>query len=149
MKQKFSRKWKASSQRRKQRKYRVNAPLHVKRKFLSATLSKELRKKYGRNIELRKGDEVKIMRGKFKGKQGKISDVDLKNSKVGIEGIQRVKKDGSKVNVFVHASNLKIINLDLEDRKRFKRKKLGEKTEKKLKSEGKEKKENKKQEKNV
>jgi len=121
MKKKFSTKWKASKQPRKQRKYRANAPIHIKRKFLAATLSKELREKYGkRNIEVRKGDEVKVMRGKFKGRQGKVTDVNVKDAKIGIEGVQRTKKDGTKVNVWFHASKVKIINLDTNDIKRLK-----------------------------
>jgi len=56
MKKKFSNSWKASKQVRKQRKFRYNAPLHIKHKFLSAHLSKELMKKYGtRNIPVKKG----------------------------------------------------------------------------------------------
>jgi len=71
MKQKWSSKWTGSVQARKQRKYRINAPLHVKRKFLSAGLSKELRKRYSRrSIALRKGDEVQVISGKFKKRQG-------------------------------------------------------------------------------
>lgn len=122
MKQKFSLKWKASKQPRKQRKYLWNAPFHIKRKFLSAHLDKELRKKYSRrNIEIRKGDEAKIMRGKFKGKQGKVDTVDAKKSRVSIEGIQGARKDGTKVNAWFHASKLKIIELNLDDRKRIKK----------------------------
>ena len=83
---------------------------------------------------VRKGDVVKIMRGKFKGKQGKITEVKLKISKVVIEGIQVKKQDGSKVNVRLQPSNLQIIELNLEDRKQME--KLGAKTtEKKEKKE--------------
>lgn len=121
MKKKFSTKWKASKQPRKQRKYSANAPLHIRKKFVSANLSKGLRKKYGkRNFPIRKGDIVKVMRGKFKKKQGKITDVKIKISKVIVEGIQIKKKDGSKVNVRLQPSNLQIIELNLEDRKRRK-----------------------------
>ena len=122
MKQKFSTKWKASKQPRKKRKYLANAPKHIKRKMISATLSKELRTKYGRNIEIRKGDEVEIMRGTFKKKKGKISGISMKKMKASIEGIQRTKKDGSKVNVWIHASKLRIIGLNNDDKKRMKRK---------------------------
>lgn len=119
MKKKFSTKWKASSQPRKQRKYRANAPLHLKKKLVSANLSKELRKKHGkRNIGIRKGDVVRIMRGKFKGKKGKITKVRLDISKVTIEGIQVKKQDGSKADIKLQPSNLQIIELNLEDRKR-------------------------------
>ena len=121
MKKKFSKHWRASKQPRKQRKYLANAPLHLKRRFLSANLSKELRKKYSRrSFALRKGDGVKIMRGSFKGKKGKISEVNLKKTKISIEGMQRQKKDGTKVNVFFHPSNLQIQELNLDDRKRIK-----------------------------
>ncbi len=122
MKRKFSTSWKSSKQPRKQRKYAANAPLHLKRKLLSVNLSKELRKKYGkRNIPLRKRDNVKIMRGKFKGKQGKVTEVKTKMEKIFIEKIQVKKRDGSSVNVPIRASNLQIIELNTEDRKRMKK----------------------------
>jgi len=119
MKKEFSASWKSSKQPRKQRKYRANAPLHLKRKLISANLSKELRKKYSkRNIPIRTGDVVKIMRGKFKKKQGKITEIRLKNQRIIVEGIQVKKQDGSKVNVKLQPSNLQIIELNMEDRKR-------------------------------
>ncbi|MGD2073036.1 MAG: 50S ribosomal protein L24 [Candidatus Thorarchaeota archaeon] len=121
MKQKFSTKWKTSKQKRKQKKYRANAPLHIRRKMMTANLKKDLRKKYGRNLPVKKGDTVKITRGKFKGKSGKINNVNLRNLKVSIEGIQVQKKDGTKVNVYFDASKLQIQELNLEDKKRLKK----------------------------
>ncbi len=119
MKKEFSKHWKSSKQPRKQRKYLANAPLHIKKKFISVNLSRELRKKYPkRNIPVKKGDVVKVMRGKFKKKQGKVIEVKLKLSKIIIEGIQVKKQDGSKVNVRLQPSNLQLIELNLEDRKR-------------------------------
>ncbi len=119
MKKKFSTTWKASKQPRKQRKYRANAPLSIKKKFVSCNLSKELRKKFGkRNIPVRKDDVVKIMCGKFKGKKGKITKVMMDISKVTVEGIQVKKQDGSKADVKLQPSNLQIIELNLNDRKR-------------------------------
>jgi len=121
MKKKFSTSWKSSKQTRKQRKYLANAPLHLRRKIMGANLSKELRKKYGkRSFPVRKEDEVKIMRGKSKGKTGKISVVESAKYRVAIEGIQRKKKDGTKINMFFHCSNLQITKLNLDDRKRLK-----------------------------
>ncbi len=121
MKNKFSTHWKGSKLPRKQRKYLANAPLHIKRKFVSVNLSKELRKKYGkRNVVARKGDSVKIMRGKFRGKQGKITEIKIKTSKIIVEGIQVKKHDGSKANIKMIPSNLQIIKLNLEDKKRLK-----------------------------
>ena len=121
MKQKFSKSWKSSKQPRKQRKYRANAPLNIRRKFLSCNLSKELRKKHRkRSIVVRKEDKVKVMRGKFKGKQGKVLEVNYALSKIIIEGIQVKKQDGSKVNIRLQPSNLQIIELNLDDKKRLK-----------------------------
>lgn len=120
MKKKFSAAWKGSSQIRKQRKYLANAPVHLKRKIMAANLSKELRKKYGkRSFPVRKGDEAKIMFGANKGKKGKISEIKIDKGRVAIEGIQNKKKDGTKVNVWFHASNLQIQELNLNDKKRI------------------------------
>lgn len=119
MNQEFSKTWVGSKQPRKQRKYLANAPIHIKRKQFSVNLSKELRAKYGkRNIELRKGDVVKIMIGRFKKQSGKVLDVKTKLNKIYIEGIQIKKMDGSKVNFPIKSSNLQIINLDMADKKR-------------------------------
>ena len=116
MKKKFSTAWKASSQPRKQRKYRANAPLHLRKKFVSVSLSKSLKKNSEhRNIPVKKNDKVKIIRGKFKGKSGKVLSVDLKYSKIIVEGIQVTKQDGSKANIKMQPSNLQII--EMTDRK--------------------------------
>lgn len=121
MKKEFSKNWKSSKQPGKQRKYLANAPLHIRKKFVSANFSKELRKSYKRrNIPLKKGDVIKIMRGKFKGKQGKVTEVKLKTSKIVVDGIQIKKQDGSKANVKLQPSNLQIIELNTEDKKRLK-----------------------------
>lgn len=131
MKKKFSNSWVSSVQKRKQVKFRINAPLHTKHKFLSANLSKSLRKKHNqRNIPLRKGDEVLVMRGKFKKKKAKISLVDIKNSRVALDGIQRTKKDGTKVNVYFNPSVVQIITLITDDKKRIKSSKQGKISEK-------------------
>ena len=119
MKKKYSNSWKGSKQPRKQRKYRANAPLHTRHKMASANLSKELRKKYSkRNFPIRKGDSVRIMRGEFRGKTGKVAEVNMKKLKILVEGINRTKKDGVKVGVLFDISNLQIKELNLTDKKR-------------------------------
>tara|TARA_Y100000310_G_scaffold345132_1_gene462070 strand:- start:3740 stop:4207 length:468 start_codon:yes stop_codon:yes gene_type:complete len=135
MRSDFSNAWKSSSQTRKQRKYRYNAPLHIQGKFLGVHLSKELRKKYGtRSMRIRKGDEVKVLRGSFSGKSGKVAEVDVKRGRVTIDGMQNKKKDGTKINAFFNSSNLVVTTLNNEDKKRFKRRKVVEskKVEKKV-----------------
>jgi large subunit ribosomal protein L24 len=121
MKTRFSTLWKSSKQPRKQRKYRYNAPLHIKNKFMSAHLSKDLRLKYKRrNITVRKGDTVKILRGQFKGKSGKVDRVNMKKTKVYVTGIEFTKKEGTKAFPPINPSNLMIIELNLDDKKRVK-----------------------------
>lgn len=118
----FVKSWKSSRIPKKQRKYAAKAPLHIRKKFVSVNLSKELRKKYGkRNLPVRKGDNVKIMRGKFKNKKGKVLEVNLKKSKITVEGIQVRKQDGSNVNFKLKPSNLQITELMLDDKSRVKK----------------------------
>ena len=118
----FSKSWKSSRQPRKQRKYRYNAPLHIKRKFLAAALSKDLRKKYGkRSIEVVKDDQVKIMNGQYKGKIGKIIKIFTKRTRVQVDEAYILKLDGNKSYYPIHPSNLMIISLNLKDKKRIKK----------------------------
>ncbi len=108
-----------SKKARKQRKYIREAPWHIRRKFLSAHLSKELREKYKRrSFPVRTGDQVMIMRGKFKGKIGKVVKVDYKKIRIYVEGITRKRADGKEVHVPIHPSKVMIISLNLEDKKR-------------------------------
>jgi len=119
MKREWSSAWKGSKQPRKQRKYRANAPLHLRRKFLAVHLSKELRLKYSRRaIPVRSGDKVKILIGSHHGRSGKVDRVDNRHSKVYITGIEAIKKDGSKTMPPLQPSNLMIIELNLGDKKR-------------------------------
>lgn len=116
---KFSRVWKESVNPSKQRLYRYNAPLHIQQKFMHTHLSKELRQKYGvRNLQLRVGDKIKILRGQFAKKEGKVERISLKRERVIVTGIENIKKDGTKLPFPLHPSNLIIVDLNLEDKKR-------------------------------
>lgn len=115
----WSRLWNRAKEVRKQRKYRYNAPLHTKQKFIHAHLSPELRNKYGtRNLGVRTGDKVKILRGQFKKKTGKVNKVSLVYGKVYIDGIESIKREGAKVFYPINPSNIMIIELNLEDKRR-------------------------------
>lgn len=119
MKTKWSKSWKSSKQPRKQRKYRHNAPLHIRNKMMKAPLSKELKAKYKlRNITLRKEDRVKILKGRFKGKMGKIQRRDLKHYKIFIKEAEIQKKDGSSYPYPISPNNTVILELNLDDKKR-------------------------------
>jgi len=120
MKINWSKSWKSSTQPRKQRKYAYNAPLHVAGKFLSAHLSKELIKKYGkRSVVVVKGDKVKIMRGQFKGTEGKVEKVDHVRKIVHVEGAQQMKVNGTKAYYPLNASTLLVTALNANDKKRI------------------------------
>ena len=113
--------WKRSVKARKQRKFRFNAPLHIKKDFLHSHLATDLRKKHGiRSIGVRKGDKVKIMRGQYKGQSGKVERVDVKREKIYVNGIELHKKDGSVIKISIHPSNLLIQEMKLDDKKRNK-----------------------------
>jgi ribosomal protein uL24 len=100
-------------------------------------LDKPLRTKLNRrSLEVRKNDEVKVMRGKFAKKSGKVLTIDRKKSRIQIDGIVINKKDGEKVGVWFHASNIKITKIDDSDKKRIKKKE--QKKEKKNESKTKE-----------
>ena len=115
----FSMSWASSAKRSKQRKFQHNAPLHIKINFLHANLSKDLRKKYGRrSMRLRSGDTVKIMRGSFRNKQGKVELVLTKRTRVYVTGVDRIKADGTKAMVSLHPSNLQIVQCDETDKRR-------------------------------
>lgn len=110
-----------SKKPRKQRKFLYTAPLHVRRKLLSSHLSKELRQKFNRrSMPVRKGDEVEVMRGEHKKKKGKISRVDLRKYKVYVEGVTIKRTDGTERQIAIHPSNLRVISLNLDDKRRVK-----------------------------
>lgn len=116
----WSKNWKASKKPKKQHKYTYNLPAHLKGKLLSSHLSKELRKKYNtRNIRVKKGDKVKIMRGENKGKTGSVEIVDTHKPAVYITGIETTKRDGSKKMPPIHPSNIIIQELNTSDKRRF------------------------------
>merc|ERR1719481_2336999 len=111
-----------TSSRRKNRKAYFNAPSHIRRVFMSAPLSKELKAKYNvRSMPVRKDDEVIVTRGHYKGQQtGKVTQVYRKKYVIHIERIQREKANGATMPVGIHASNVQIVKLKMDkDRKKI------------------------------
>jgi large subunit ribosomal protein L24 len=107
------------SQPRRQRKFFFKAPLHIKQKMIRAKLSEELARQHGiRRFSIRKGDVVRILRGDFRGHEGKVIKVDLKKVRIYVEGITLTKADGSSILRPVHPSKVEIIKLDLSDKYR-------------------------------
>jgi large subunit ribosomal protein L24 len=68
---------------------------------------------------VRTGDKVRILRGQFKGREGKVESVSVKDSKIFIAKIETLKKDGAtKVPYPVDASNVVIVEFDATDKRR-------------------------------
>jgi len=100
----------------KQRKRLYNAPLHRLSKLMSAHLSYELREKYHRrSFPIRVGDRVKILRGEFKGVEGKVTEVNREKQAIYVENVTAKKADGTSVNRPIHVSNVMITELNLDD----------------------------------
>jgi large subunit ribosomal protein L24 len=118
--QNWSKEWKSSEQPSKQRKYRRNAPNHVKDKMISANLNDVLRDELDtRSLQLNLGDRVKVMRGDFKESSGIVSKIDRDRQKVYINGLEAEKQDGTQRELPFKPSNLQIQALNLENMERI------------------------------
>merc|ERR1719203_1008237 len=110
-----------SSSRRKNRKAHFSAHSTLRRKIMSAALSKELQKKYNvRSIPIRKDDEVQVVRGTYKNRDGKVVQVYRKKYIIHIERINREKNNGATVMLGIHPSKVVVTKLHLDpDRKKL------------------------------
>ena len=98
-----------SSSRRKSRKAHFSATGGERHRLMSATLKKELREQYNvRALPIRKGDEVIVQRGQYKGREGEVTAVYRKKWVIHIKNLIREKVNGSSVNIGVHPSNVAI-----------------------------------------
>jgi len=94
-------------------------PSHLRRKILSAPLSKELREKYHvRSVPVRKGDRIEVTRGTFKGREGKITQVYRKRWVIHVERLTREKANGQTVHIGIDASKVVIKDLFLDKDRR-------------------------------
>lgn len=106
---------KVSSSRRKSRKAHFGAASTARRSIMSAPLSKELREKYNvRSIPVRKGDEVTIVRGTNKGREGKVTSVYRLKYVIHIERVTRERANGQSVPIGIHPSKVVITKLKLD-----------------------------------
>ncbi len=81
-----------------------------------SNLSDDLKKHYNkRSTSVVKGDTVKIVRGEYKGVEGKVEKINTEKGKLSIEGVQREKIKGGNVKVLIHASNVIISSLNMDD----------------------------------
>jgi large subunit ribosomal protein L24 len=127
----------------------IHIPKHKRDKMVAAVLEDSLRKQYGRkNIRVVKGDSVRVMRGEYKGVEGKVEKVNNEHATFHIEGIQREKIRGGQVKVPIHSSNVMVISLNLDDDYRSGKLQAATKVESASSSEKKEEKEKKNEEDN-
>jgi len=108
-----------SSSRRKSRKAHFTAPSSERRKIMSAALDAELKAKHGVNaVPIRKDDEVRVVRGKYKNREGKVCQVYRKKWVIHITNVTRDKVNGSTINAGIDASKVVITKLHMDkDRK--------------------------------
>merc|ERR1719301_353121 len=104
---------------RKSRKAHFTAPSHIRRKIMSAPLSKDLRSKHSvRSVPIRRDDEVMIVRGHYHDREGKVTQVYRKKWVIHVERVTRDKANGQTVPIGVHPSKCVITRLKLDkDRK--------------------------------
>jgi len=80
-----------------------------------APLSKDLRQKYNvRRMPIRKDDEVQIVRGSFKQRDGKVVQVYRKKWIIHIEKATREKRSGQIVPVGIKPSQVVITKLKMD-----------------------------------
>jgi large subunit ribosomal protein L24 len=96
----------------KKRKQLYTAPLHQRRKKLTAPLTPSLAEKEGvKQLVVRKGDTIRVRKGSFRGIEGEVSEVDYKKMRLTVEGITFEKSDGSAQHFPIQACNCEIIKL--------------------------------------
>jgi len=96
------------------------ATLQTRSKQMGSALSKDLQKKYGKkSARVVEGDSVTILRGEFKGVDGKISNISTQKASVAIDGVKKEKTKGDKFDVYIHTSNLVITSLNSNDKWRM------------------------------
>jgi large subunit ribosomal protein L24 len=94
-------------------------PKHIRDASICSTLTDDLREQYGRrSVRVIKGDTVRVMRGEYTGIEGKVEKVDTGRGTLSIEGVQREKVRGGNVKVQIHASNVRLSGLNLDDKYR-------------------------------
>jgi large subunit ribosomal protein L24 len=92
-------------------------------KMLRAPLSSDLKSKYGKNsIRIRTGDSVRLIKGEYSGVEGKVQKVYPSEGRITIEGVTREKIAGGTTPIRIHAANVLVTGVNLDDK--FRRAKL-------------------------
>jgi large subunit ribosomal protein L26e len=67
-----------------------------------------------RSLPIRKDDEVRIVRDKYKGREGRVTQVYRKKWVIHVDRVQRDKSNGSTASVSIHPSNIVITTIELD-----------------------------------
>ena len=90
--------------------------LSMRRGMTSAHLSRELRAKYKRrSMSIRKGDEVKVVRGSLAGKTGTVEEVNTGDPSIFVSGLKLKRTIGTEKSIPIVPSNVIITSLALGD----------------------------------
>ena len=83
-------------------------------RFLRTTAFDTPSPKQTRSIPIRKDDEVKIVRGTYKGREGKVVQVYRKKWVIHVERVHREKGSGATVPIGINPSNVVITSLKVD-----------------------------------
>lgn len=92
------------------------ATFGTRNKQLASPLSKQLRLRYGkRSSRVMEGDTVVVIKGEYKGIEGKVNKVSTAQNKIAVDGITQEKAKGEKFDVYIRTSNVVITGLNEDD----------------------------------
>lgn len=100
----------------KQRNLMLKAANHEVHRFFTVPLSVGLQEEWGiQRLPLRRKDSVKVVKGEFKGIEGKVLDVDKRNRRITIEECTFEKKNGQTG--YIPISVTKVVLTKFADKK--------------------------------
>lgn len=106
----------SSIQPRKQRRAGFQASVFARHRRMSVSLSRELRGRYRRRaLPVRKGDTVRVISGSYKGREERVSDVDLRELRVTLDNVTIKKVDQKLKPLPIRPTHLILTRLNLAD----------------------------------
>jgi large subunit ribosomal protein L24 len=105
-----------STQPRKQRRASYQASTFDRHRQMSVSLSRELRARYHRRaLPLRKGDTVRIISGSFKGREERVTKVDMESLCVTLDNVTIKKVDQKLKPLPIRSTHVILTRLNLAD----------------------------------
>ena len=99
-----------SKKPRKQRNKIRDVPHHQVHKLFTVPLAISLQEIWGvKRLPLRKDDEVRVVKGEFKGIEGKILELDKKKRRITIEECTLEKRSGETIYIPISVSKVMLI----------------------------------------